>query len=207
MSPASLFIHYCTVWRDPTATAIVIKENLSLGLAHSLTGLVHDHLSRQHGSMAACRHMWCWRSSWEFYIQVLRQGRRATEPGLGFWNLEDLPIPSSHHPWYFAPTRPHLLILLRQCCFPIRKLWINEPVGPFLLNHHKCSQPTAVDIVAGTVTQEKEIQVHLEEIKPFSDACDCLFRKCLWIYAHKINNQIEHALMHIEYIKIVAFVC
>ena len=40
------------------------------------------------GSMGACRQTQCWRSGWEFYIQIHRQQKeRHTTPGLGFWKV------------------------------------------------------------------------------------------------------------------------
>jgi hypothetical protein len=44
----------------------LIKENISLGLAYSLRGLVHDYNGRM---MAMCRQTWCWRRQ-ELYILI-----------------------------------------------------------------------------------------------------------------------------------------
>ena len=60
----------------------LIREDISLGLAYSFRGIVHYLMA---GSMVAHRQTWCWRRSWEFYIQSCRQQEeRGIRTGLSF---------------------------------------------------------------------------------------------------------------------------
>ena len=48
--------------------ATLTKENIELLLTYSFRYLVHYHYGRKH-----VRQTWCWKRSWQFYIQISRQ--------------------------------------------------------------------------------------------------------------------------------------
>ena len=85
------------------------------------------------GSAVACSQTWCWRSSWEFYIQIRWQQGQRVMLGLVWASEIPKPTPSGTFPQQGQtnPTRSCVLVLSHNAT-----LW--DCGGHFLSNYTVC---------------------------------------------------------------------
>jgi hypothetical protein len=93
------------LWRDIMITRTLTKANTELLTVSEVQSIIITVWS-----MLVCRQTWCWRTSWEFPIQMCRQQEWPdSRPDLGFWNLKSYPQwHTSSHKATSTLTRPSL---------------------------------------------------------------------------------------------------
>jgi hypothetical protein len=76
------------------------------------------------GSMVAHRQTWCWRRSWEFYVQNHRKTKRER-----LWAWNGLFETSKSTPSDILPPAKTDLLILSNCHSLVIQMY--EPMGPF----------------------------------------------------------------------------